>query len=728
MAWTVEQAGFDPAREHEMESIFAIGNGYAGVRGAPDTPLPGSLGDLFIAGVFAAKCPQRPYSELELVASERENYAYTEIVTLPFPFRIGVSVAGIPVELAGPCLRAHRRTLDLRRGVLCGHTEYDLGEDRRVTIETARCASHADHHLLLQEVTIHLTNHAGTVELSADTSDPDLADNHPHLVPIALGTTPRALDVQHFRTRASGVEICVASRAMLNGAAGDAMRWRLAATSGDRLTLRRFVAIFTSNDDPEPVATAIRHVEALSWSDFDDALAAHVEGWRAVWARSDMRIAGSAATEQALRFGAYHLVSATDRDPRVSVGARALTGRAYEGHVFWDVEMFMFPFYLHTAPDLARNLLWYRYHTLDGARRQARKLGYRGACYAWESTVTGDDTTPRTIQLKTTGKRIPIFTGTEEIHVTAAVAYAIWQYWEATGDGDLLRDIGVEILVETARFWTSRCSRGERLLHIRGVIGPDEYHHSVNDDAYTNWMARFNLERAVAAAQWMESNFPEHWRALTRRLELLPDELGSWATVARELFCPMPNSHGVIEQFEGFFALEDFPLPREERFRAPISRLFDWERINRLKVIKQADVLMLLHVFPKAFPPEVVDANYRYYEPMTDHGSSLSPAIHAAIASRLGRREDAERYWRESLWLDLSNRMGNSALGVHPACMGAAWQALVSGFLGVTFTDEGPRRDPRAGARLVPGWRAVDLRLAWRGQLHAIHVESEDGR
>jgi trehalose/maltose hydrolase-like predicted phosphorylase len=394
--------------------------------------------------------------------------------------------------------------------------------------------------------------------------------------------------------------------------------------------------------------------------------------------------------------------------------------------VFWDVEIFKLPFYLHTSPEVARSLLAYRHHTLDGARRRARELGCRGACYAWESTTTGDDVTPRTIRLKTTGKDIPIFTGTQQLHVTAGVAHGVWRYWEATRDREFLRDAGVEILAETARFWTSRSTRGERHFHIRAVVGPDEYHHSVNDNAYTNWMARFNLERAVEAVEWMEREFPQAWSGLADRLMLTANESKEWDAVARELYCPAPNSQGVIEQFAGFFDLADYPLPREERFKAPISRLFDWDRINQLKLIKQADVLMLLHLFPDLFPRDVVAANYRYYEPITDHGSSLSPGIHAAVAARLGLGEDAERYWRESLWLDLSNAMGNSALGVHPACMGATWQALVFGFLGVRFTEAGPVPDPEASRRLPAKWRAVALRLAWRGGLHAIEVVRGD--
>jgi beta-phosphoglucomutase family hydrolase len=720
-AWRVEQEGFDPAREHDMESLFAVGNGYLGVRGSLDVPLPGSQGDLFVAGVYDRKHPERPYSELEFLDVGRDD-PYTELVSAPFPFRLRLAVDGVPLDLSGPHWRVHRRVLDLRHGILHGHSVYEAEVDRRVSVRSRRCASLDDLHVLLQEFTVCLENHSGIVELDASLADPDLAANHPHLLPLEGDGAEPTLEIHRFNTRASNIELCVAARTTLVGSGRDAVHWRVPGTIGETLVCRRYVAVYTSRDVADPARAARNRLRALCWDEFEAAMAAHATRWAAIWERADVRVAGSPATEQALRFNAYHLVSAADRDPRVSVGARALTGRAYEGHVFWDVEIFKFPFYLHTCPEVARCLLLYRHHTLDGARRRAKELGYRGACYAWESTVTGDDVTPRTILLKTTGKEIPIFTGTQQVHVTAGVAHAVWRYWEATGDRELLRDAGGEILVETARFWVSRCTRGPRHYHIRGVVGPDEYHHSVDDNAYTNWMARWNLERAVEAVAWLEHEFPVAWGALVERLGLAPDEPRHWAAVARALHCPAPNDRGVIEQFAGFFDLEDYPLPPAERFRAPINRLFDWDRINRLKLIKQADVLMLLHLFPEAFPPEIVAANYRYYEPLTDHGSSLSPGIHAALAARLGLREDAERYWRESLWLDLSNTMGNSALGVHPACMGATWQALVFGFLGVRFTDAGPVPDPGAGPRLPARWRAVELALAWRGRSYPIAV------
>lgn len=701
IAWCVEAEGFDPSREDAMESLFAVGNGYLGVRGSLDTPLPGSHSDLFIAGIYDRKDEPIAYSEIAMLAPERPGNPYTQLEPLPFPFQVTGSVEGEPLELPGPSWRSLNRRLDLRRGLLEIEALYEAPDGRRTAVRSMRCASLADPHLLLHEVVVTPENHWGAVELQATLMEPDASSRRHPPTEVVEHVRSGDLELVCYTTHESKLEICIAARAALAG--------------GGRapVVLRRVLSVFTSRDGSDPRAAARAHVEKYAPESFDELLAAHEVEWREFWAGADIRVGGSPAAEQALRFGSYHLRIAAGDDPRVSVPARALTGRAYDGHVFWDTEIFMLPFYLHATPPQAKDVLLYRHRTLDGARRRARSLGYRGACFPWESTVTGDDVTPTQILLKSTKKTIPVFTGDQQVHVTADIAYAVWRYWESTRDEEFIAGPGAELLFETARFWTSRVTRGNRHYHIRGVVGPDEYHHDVNDNAYTNWMARFNLERAAWVANWLG-------RSARPRLE--DDEPKRWAAVAEALFCPGPDSRGVIEQFEGFFELEEYPLSHAEPFKAPISPLFDWEKINRVKLIKQADVLMLPLLFPDGFSEDVVAANYRYYEPITDHGSSLSPPVHAAIAARLALRDDFERYWKRSLWLDLSDGMDNSALGVHPAAMGGTWQALVYGVCGVRFTEAGPIPDPRAAARLPAGWRSVAMKLAYRGRTHALTV------
>ena len=718
-SWRIEQEGFDPAREHGVESLFTVGNGYLGVRGALDTPLALSRGDLLIAGVYDRK--QAPYPATGIAGGEDRD-AESDFVAFPFPFRIRISVLGTPLSLEQPAWKTHRRILDMREGLLHAETTYECEPGMIVTMRSRRCALLDDPHVLLQEVSLQLENFSAPVEIDASIAEDDLAVRHPHLVPVPPRTRDPALEVQCFRTRASGIDACIAQRTALAGTEADGTEWQVSAAIGETLRFRRYVAVYTSRDVDDPEAAAVEALRARTWEQFDATLEAHGQRWQATWERADVTVLGNPADEQALRFLAYHLSIAADRDPRVSVGARTLSGPGYQGHVFWDVEVFMLPFYLHTAPDVARCLLSYRHHTLDGARRRAAELGYRGACYAWESTVTGADVTPRVAAITGSGEEIPLHTGTQQIHVTAGVAYAVWRYWEATGDDEFLRGPGAEILAETARFWTSRAVPDGGAWHIRDVMGPDEYHHDVNDNAYTNWMARFNLERAVQVSEWLRAEDPASWDALAARIGLEAGEPEEWRDVARRMYVPAPRADGVIEQFEGFFDLEDYPLEEEARLEQPLDRLFDLEKINGVKLIKQADVLMLPFLFPQSFDRRIVAANYAYYEPMTDHRSSLSPGVHAALAARLGLEADAQRFWEESLMLDLSDAMGNSALGVHPACMGGTWQALVFHILGLQFVDGRAVVDPEAPGRLPEGWRAVALNLLWRGRSHRVEV------
>lgn len=720
-AWHVRQTGFDPARERELESIFTVANGYMGIRGAPDTPLPNSQADLFVAGIFAGKAASRPYSETEFLSDSRTSDT-AELATFPSPFRLKLEVQGEAVQLNENSWRSYRRQLSLRDAEVLSHVGF-AGKASQITrLDTQRLASRADPHLLMQEIQLCAENYSGHVELDV-TSRPDNWESlHPHLLELDY-VSDNGIELQHYRCRGSGFEVCIASRTLSEDGPLQGVRSRMATDIGKPIILRRFIAIFTSRDGPNPRQAAEQHLEQFGWQDFDNALAAHRQAWAELWARADIDIKGSPASSQALRFHVYHLSAAASVDSKTSIGARALSGRAYEGHVFWDVEIFMLPFFLYTQPERARILLKYRYRTLDGARRRAAEMGLRGACYAWESTVDGSDVTPQKIRLRTTGKEIPIYTGTQQIHVTADVAFAVWRYWEATRDLDFMAQQGLEILVETARFWCSRVTRKANAYHICGVVGPDEFHHSVDDNAYTNWMAWFNIRKALDACRELPRKIePGIWQAFVQRLHLRDDELDEWQQVADQLFRPQPGPDGVIEQFRGFFELEDYPLPDHERFRAPISRLFEAERINRLKLVKQADVLMLLHLFPRLFSRDVMRANFDYYEPRTDHSSSLSPGIHAAIAARLNLREQSIHYWQQSLWLDLSNVMRNSTLGVHPAAMGGTWQALVFGFLGVEMTEQGPRVAEGCSTRLPKRWHSVSMQLQWRGQSFNLEV------
>jgi kojibiose phosphorylase len=414
--------------------------------------------------------------------------------------------------------------------------------------------------------------------------------------------------------------------------------------------------------------------------------------------------------------------SAEPDNPGVSIGARGLSGMSYFCHVFWDTEIFVVPFFIYSLPAYARTLLEYRYRGLDGAREKARTMGHRGALFPWESADRGSETTPP-YGMGPDGQRVPILSGLMEHHISADVAWAIWEYWKATGDDQFMADMGAELLLETARFWASRASRErDGRYHINVVVGPDEYHEAVDDNAYTNRMARWNIERAAEALAWVDANLPSRGVDLRLRLNLSDGEVLEWLAVAEHLVDGFDPATRLFEQFDGFYDMADVD-PEQLRPRPmPADLLLGREVTTSSKVIKQADVVMLLHVLAEEMEPETVRANYDYYEPITAHGSSLSPGIHAAVAARLGRLDDAMEDFRMACAVDLADNMGNAARGLHMATMGGIWQAIVFGFAGVRRHGEELICDPH----LPEGWQRVAFPLKFRGA--ALAFELEHGR
>jgi trehalose/maltose hydrolase-like predicted phosphorylase len=716
--WRVEESGFNLAREHEIESLFAVANGYAGSRGSLAEGSPLSDPATYIAGVFDTGSPG----------------TVPELAAAPDWMHLRVRIDGREFRLEEADCLYHRRVLDLRQGLLWREFAYRPAAGGLVRFLGCRMASLADRHVFLQSIRLHPENHFTRLELRLVT-EPAL--DRPGRVRLDLGPCPSrpvpagAPQVIEICTRSNGIRVALATagRLWIDGRqqppAIEASRerlsesWELDIESGRTYRLDRIAVIFTSRDAPRPVRAASRHLRALQERDFGSLVQAHVRAFERRRQAADVDIAGDGQAQRAIRFAAYHLIGAANpEDERVSIGARALTGGAYKGHVFWDTEIFMLPFYLYTHPPSARALLMYRWHTLPAARDKARRLGYRGALYAWESADTGAETTPPHA-LAPDGRLIRILNGEQEQHIGADVAYAVRHYWEVTGDDEFMLRAGAEILIETARFWDSRASiEADGRYHIRGVIGPDEYHAAVDDNAYTNGMAQWNLESAAEAVARLAERWPGRWRELARRLGLGEDEPERWRELARRMYTGFDPATGLFEQFAGYFGLEDIDLRAFGPNAPPMDMLLGAGRVQQSRIIKQADVVMLIYLLWDRFSPEVRAANFRYYEPRTDHGSSLSPAIHAAVAARLGDTETALRYFRQAAGIDFADNMGNAAGGVHAAALGGLWQAVVFGFAGMRPLSEGLAFLPHGPA----DWPELRFSVLWRGTRLAVRV------
>jgi trehalose/maltose hydrolase-like predicted phosphorylase len=719
--WVLTHEGYNVMTENAVESRFALGNGFLGMRASrPHSRGPtwvswlgyirwASWPRCYVAGLFdepntvppvPALVPVADWSRVRIVLDDR-----------PHLLQEGEFVSSV-------------RRLDLRRGMLLADLTYRAHAGITLTAGELRLVSLADRAVGLQFGWFSLDRDGVDVMLEAD------------FAMAGMGMQPLQLDrdICAWRTEGSGKSVAMAGSAMLR-ADGRPLApersfslrwiWRWRSVAGQRVELARLVTVARSDqpaDDPAPVAAdALARSRGVGWR---GVLAAHEAAWEQRWDASDVAIEGDDEVQEALRFAVYHLTSAANpEDEHVSVGARGLTGDAYFGHVFWDTETYLLPFYTVVWPEAARAMLMYRYHTLPGARAKAEAMGYKGALYAWESADTGEETTPERV-VGPNGEMIDILTGVMEHHISADIAYAVWQYWRATGDDEFFTEAGAEIVLDTARFWASRAlpeADGKR--HIRHAIGPDEYHEDVDDNAFTNVMARWNIARGLETIELLRTRWPERATALCERLALDEAELADWRDAIGRMVTGLDPATGLYEQFAGYHRLEAIDLAQYADRKVPIDVVIGRERTQRSQVVKQADVVALLALLPDEFPGAAAIANFRYYEPRCAHGSSLSAGIHALVAARLGETETALRYLRHAAAADLELDP-NSAGGIRIAGLGGLWQAVVLGFAGLELGSDAITLAPR----LPPEWRSMSFTVRWRGRRIQVRIAGDAAR
>lgn len=465
---------------------------------------------------------------------------------------------------------------------------------------------------------------------------------------------------------------------------------------GDAFHVDRMAAyVSDSKQSPNPAQAKLKLTQAQSQG-YESLLSAHRSEWAARWRDCNIEIDGDPALDRAVRFCLFHLIAAAQTSGESAVGAGALTGERYHGHVFWDTDVFVLPFLAATNPLAARSILEYRLQRLGPACERAQRLGFDGARFAWESATSGQDVTPQSGR-DGLGKIIRIRTGEIEEHITGDVAWAAAHYDDWTGEGFTSRQ-GRDLIVESARYWASRVrkERENNVRHIYGVIGPDEYHEPVDDNAYTNVLARWNLRYAAKINPSVRLEESEHW------LEIADHLIDGYVPETR-----------IYEQCAGFFKFEPIIIAKIAP-RRPVDAealLGGHARLQTTQVVKQADVLMLHHLLPDEVAPNSLQANLDYYEPRTAHHSSLSPAIHAALLARTGKFYQALEYLHMAAFLDLRAIPQEHSEGLHLATLGGVWQAIVFGFAGIRPRAEALEIDPR----LPNEWQGLTVRVRYHG-------------
>uniref|UniRef100_UPI002ACF059F glycoside hydrolase family 65 protein n=1 Tax=Chloroflexus sp. TaxID=1904827 RepID=UPI002ACF059F len=636
--WILSEDTFDPAKQHHKETIFTIGNGYLSTRGAFEEGYSNDRRATFIHGVF-----------------DDAPIVVTELANAPDWLALHVVLDGEKFSLATGTILAYRRELDLQSGVLRREVRWRSPQGRVATLIFTRFASLADEHLLALRCEI-IPEFDGQVELRAAINGQMDNEGLLHWRPLAQGQLADGAVFLRTRTRKSGIEVALAMR--LLGDASQTAFWDVEnvptlqqvylARAGQPIVVTKFVGIATSRDAAAPLELAHHHVQAAT--DWESALVAQQQAWAREWERCHVVIEGDDEADLAVRFSIFQLlIAAPRRDNRVNIGAKTLSGFGYRGHTFWDTEIFMLPLFTYTAPGIARNLLDYRCLTLPAARAKARAAGYEGAWYAWESADTGDEVTPVWVPDFHDKKKLArVWTGDLAIHISADVAYAVQQFWQATGDDAWYIERGAEIVLDTAKFFASRAEwLAERGCYgYTDVIGPDEYHDHVNNNAYTNLLAQWNLRAGLETLAWLDQHAPHKAAELRQRLELTPERLQHWQAVAEKM-CLNVSATGLIEQFDGFFKLKDVNLADYEPRTKSMHEIFGIEGANEYQAIKQPDVLMLQFLLREQYSDRQIRVNYDYYTPRTDHtyGSSLGPSIQAIMACRVGKQEDAYEHF-----------------------------------------------------------------------------------
>ena len=494
------------------------------------------------------------------------------------------------------------------------------------------------------------------------------------------------------------------------------MVYRVQAKAGQPIKVIKVVAYHTSRGVPvrELVDRCRRTLDRVKEHGIEPEFVAQREWLDAFWERSDVVVHGQPALQQAIRWNLYQAAQATARAEQYGVPAKGVTGSGYGGHYFWDTEVYVLPFLTYTSPQMARSALRFRYNMLDAARRRAADLAQSGALFPWR-TVNGEEASAY------------YAAGTAQYHIDADIAYALCKYVNASGDQEFMNREGVDLLIETARMWADlgfwrENGGGSKTFHVHGVTGPDEYTTVVNDNLFTNVMARFNLQQAADVVRRLERDLPVAYRRVAQRLSLGPDEVEEWAECARHMAIPYDEATGINPQDAQFLDREVWDLAKTPAEKRPLLLHYHPLVIYRFQVLKQADVVLALFLQGDHFSFEQKRADFEYYDPITTGDSTLSGVVQSIIAAEVGYRDLALRYFHNALFVDLADLHGNTTDGVHVASTGGVWKCLAYGFGGMRDYNGVVTFDPR----LPESWAGLSFQVSLRGARIQVEVTADE--
>ncbi len=722
--WAITETEFRPEHHHRSETVFSLGNGYMGLRGNFEESCPSgvpSTPGTYINGFYETE----PIIYGEFAPAQPKEYQTMINVTAWIPVEVWLD--GERFAMDQGTVHRYRRSLDMYRGVLSRHLVWENSRGSQVEIHFQRFVSQTNQHLGVLRCTVTPLTDAQSLKLISKVDG--AVTNHYHLRHTPLSVQSTEMDNNtgwlHSRTQNTQFSLLCGCTHDLHSTAAEPPPLQVASHAANEylhwevewsprrhvpLTMDKYAVLGTERDmgpdELKPVLEQVLHTAAATG--YEPLLEEHARCWADYWQDTDVQIQGDPQLQQGFRFNAFHLFQSAGRSGQTNVAAKGLTGEYYEGHYFWDTETYIIPFFLYSQPGLVKKLLTYRYQVLDQARDNARRMRSRGALYAWR-TIDGREASGN-------------FLGsTVQYHINADIAYAIHKYMEATEDMQFLEDYGAEILFETARCWADRgffSPRHNGQYCINEVCGPDEYKPGVNNNCYTNYMAKFNLELAVKAHETLRRQKPEVLHSLSQKIELDRTEIDQWQRCADNMYLPYDEELGIHPQDDSFLYKD--PIDVDAIPEDDIPLVGNWHPlvIWRYQIIKQADVVLLQFLLSHEFTLSEKKRDFDYYEPKTTHDSSLSPAIYSIAAAEIGYHDYAANYFRQTARLDLDDYNKNAWQGVHTACMAGSWMCVVNGFAGMRTT-----RGRLSFKPMLPAhWEGYAFKIKFKGRQLELRV------
>ena len=730
-SWSIEETSFDINNNYRNETTFALSNGFIGTRGtfeeayefSKDIGLEGN----FING-FYESCDVR-YGEW--------NYGFPQksqtMLNLPNAKFIRLRVNDEPLDMRNGKIEEYARTLHMDKGTLERRFIWQSPNGNSIEVCITRLVSHSDKNVMAIRYCVTPLNFEGII--SFETSiDANVENSTRKTNPLVdYGPFGRCIDTEICKadndtlfyqgiTKKSKLAMgcgCTHaintknySKSIHSDDISCTINYDIQASLNQEIVFNKYIVYATSTD------ICVSDIEAFITDKLTKCLHIGFEKMERMqkkymdsfWDIADVKIHGNDELQQGIRFNLFHIMQSAGKDGKTSMGAKGLSGEGYEGHYFWDTEMYILPVFIYTAPQIAKQLLNYRYNTLDKARDRAKVLGHPcGALFPWR-TINGEEASTY----------FPL--GTAQYHINADIAYAFWQYYIVTGDIKYLIDKGAELLCETARVFADvgsfADSRNGKYC-ICSVTGPDEYNAIVDNNFYTNLMARENIRYALRSLEIIKEENEIKYLQLVEKLQITETEISEWEKIMDKMYFPYEAKLGIFPQDDGFMIRkpwDDSKIPPEKRhlLYENYHPLF----IYRQQMSKQADVILGLQLHSQYYSTEELKRNYDYYQKVTLHHSSLSTCVFGILASRIGYSEEAYNYFSESARMDLDDYHNNFYAGIHAANMAGTWLAIVNGFAGLRIKDEQIEFSPMLPSK----WSGYDFKIVYKKAVLSIAI------